>query len=125
MPDWTSGYVADIAYTYGYYAEMNPLRAQLLLLNARLAVPRIATACELGFGQGVSANMHAAASPVRWYGTDFNPSQAAFAQQLSASYSDGAQLYADGPVVMVWIDRASGRPVPLPEVVRSACATPA
>ena len=38
---------------------------------------------------------------------------------------DGAQLYADGHVVMVWIDRASGRPVPLPEVVRSACATPA
>jgi len=27
-------------------------------------------------------------------------------------------LYADGHVVMVWIDRASGKPVPLPEVVR-------
>lgn len=38
---------------------------------------------------------------------------------------DGAVLYADGHVVMVWIDRASGRPVPLPEVVRSACAAPA
>lgn len=35
---------------------------------------------------------------------------------------DGATLYADGHVVMVWIDRASGRPVPLPEVVRDACA---
>jgi acyl-CoA thioester hydrolase len=35
---------------------------------------------------------------------------------------DGATLYADGHVVMVWIDRASGRPVPLPEVVRAACA---
>jgi len=34
---------------------------------------------------------------------------------------DGATLYADGHVVMVWIDRASGRPTPLPEVVRAAC----
>lgn len=33
---------------------------------------------------------------------------------------DGATLYADGHVVMVWIDRASGRPVPLPEAVRNA-----
>lgn len=29
-------------------------------------------------------------------------------------------LYADGHVVMVWIDRASGRPIPLPELVRNA-----
>lgn len=35
---------------------------------------------------------------------------------------DGATLYADGHVVMVWIDRASGRPIPLPEVVRNAIA---
>jgi acyl-CoA thioester hydrolase len=35
---------------------------------------------------------------------------------------DGATLYADGHVVMVWIDRASGRPVPLPEAVRNALA---
>ena len=35
---------------------------------------------------------------------------------------DGATLYADGHVVMVWIDRASGRPIPLPGVVRDAIA---
>jgi len=33
---------------------------------------------------------------------------------------DGTTLYADGHVVMVWIDRAGGRPVPLPEAVRNA-----
>ena len=38
---------------------------------------------------------------------------------------DGAVLYADGHVVMVWIDRASGRPVPLPDVVRTACSVQA
>src|SRR3546814_16114183 len=34
--------------------------------------------------------------------------------------ADGATVYADGHVVMVWIDRARGRPTPLPEVVRRA-----
>jgi len=33
--------------------------------------------------------------------------------------ADGAMLYADGHVVMVWIDRTSGRPVPLPDSVRA------
>lgn len=30
------------------------------------------------------------------------------------------RLYADGHSVLVWIDMASGRPVPLPEAVRAA-----
>lgn len=34
--------------------------------------------------------------------------------------ADGATLYADGYVVMVWIDRANGRPIPLPDGVRRA-----
>lgn len=36
--------------------------------------------------------------------------------------ADDAQcVYADGDVVMVWVDPHSGRPVPLPDVVRAAC----
>ncbi|WP_462115125.1 acyl-CoA thioesterase [Lysobacter xanthus] len=35
--------------------------------------------------------------------------------------TDGNVLYCDGQVVMVWIDRNSGRSAPLPESVRSAC----
>ncbi|MCJ0825120.1 acyl-CoA thioesterase [Luteimonas sp. 50] len=31
---------------------------------------------------------------------------------------DGAALHADGHVVMVWVDRASGKPVALPAAVR-------
>jgi acyl-CoA thioester hydrolase len=34
---------------------------------------------------------------------------------------DPETLYSDGETVMVWIDPASGRPVPLPEAVRAAC----
>ncbi|MEN1925585.1 acyl-CoA thioesterase [Luteimonas qiangzhengi] len=37
---------------------------------------------------------------------------------------DGATLYADGHVVMVWVERASGRPTPLPDAVRRAAAGP-
>ena len=34
---------------------------------------------------------------------------------------DPACVYADGEVVMVWVDPSSGRSVPLPEAIRSAC----
>lgn len=93
MTDWTAGYVADISYTYGYYTELNPQRIKLAFLNAGLVPPEVGTACELGFGQGMSTNLHAAASAVQWHGTDFNPSQASFAQELSAVSGSGAQLY--------------------------------
>ena len=33
--------------------------------------------------------------------------------------ADGTTLYADGHVVMVWIDRANGRPIALPGIVRA------
>jgi hypothetical protein len=91
--DWTAGYVADIGYTYGYYSELNPLRARIALLNAGLALPKQGTACELGFGQGMSANIHAAASTTHWYGTDFNPAQAGFAQELAEASGAKAELY--------------------------------
>jgi len=34
--------------------------------------------------------------------------------------ADGSVLHADGHVVMVWIDRATGRPIALPELVLNA-----
>jgi hypothetical protein len=93
MSDWSAGYVADIAYTYGYYAELNPLRMRLAFLNEGLAIPEVTTACELGYGQGISANLHAAASDVQWWGTDFNPAQAAFAAELATYSRAEARLY--------------------------------
>ncbi len=93
MNNWSSGYVADIGYTYGYYSELNPLRIRLAFLNAGLVPPEVGTACELGFGQGMSANLHAAASVVRWSGTDFNPSQAAFARELAQASAAEVALF--------------------------------
>lgn len=80
---WTAGYVSDVAYTAGYFPELNPTRLPLALLNAGYAPPKVQNACELGFGQGVSIAIHAAAQPhVNWYGDDFNPSHAAFANWM-------------------------------------------
>lgn len=93
MNDWTAGYVADIDYTFGYYRELNPLRVRLAFLNAGLRCPKTAVSCELGFGQGVSANIHAATTTHEWYGTDFNPAQAAFAQELSEVTGAKAQFF--------------------------------
>ena len=95
MTDWTSGYVADIGYTFGYYQELNPLRVKLAFLNAGLACPEFGSACELGFGQGLSANIHAAATLTQWSGTDFNPAQAAFADELASICGSGAKLFDD------------------------------
>jgi len=93
MSDWTAGYVADIGYTFGYYTELNPIRLKLAFLNQGLVFPEVGAACELGFGQGMSTNLQAAASVSKWYGTDFNPSQAACAQEFASLSGTNAQVY--------------------------------
>ena len=86
MSDWSMGYRTDVLYTYGYYRELNPLFAKFVLTSQGYACPDFgpgACACELGFGQGVSINMHAMSSGVNWFGTDFNPSQVNFARTVA------------------------------------------
>ncbi|MDB5458060.1 MAG: hypothetical protein JWP92_3645 [Caulobacter sp.] len=91
---WNAGYVTDVDYTFGYYNELNPLRARLALIGAGVRPPEVTHACELGFGQGLSAIMHAAANPgVQWWGTDFNPAQAGFAQDMAARAGIDARLF--------------------------------
>lgn len=87
---WNEGYVTDTDYTYGYYADLNPHHATIPLLMAGVALPEFKNACELGFGQGVSVNIHAAASETDWHANDFNPNQVSFAQNLAEE--SGAQL---------------------------------
>jgi SAM-dependent methyltransferase len=91
MTDWSSGYRTDINYTYGYYQILNPLRIKLALLNAGMVVPEQGIHCELGYGQGMSTNIHAAASGSTWHANDFNPAQASFAQSLARA--SGANVH--------------------------------
>ena len=95
MSNWTAGYVADVDYTFGYYNELNPLRIKQSFLHAGLKYPEVGAACELGFGQGMSVNIHSAASVIEWYGTDFNPAQAGFAQEVAIVSGSGAKLFDD------------------------------
>jgi SAM-dependent methyltransferase len=92
LNNWNDGYVFDIAYTYGYYPGMNPARLPLAFAFHGLQAPPVRAACELGFGQGLSTNFHAAASVTRWWGNDFNPMQAGFARELAAASGSGAQM---------------------------------
>jgi hypothetical protein len=84
---WTSGYVSELDYTHGYYREMTPLHLELAMLSKLQAhgVKRPLRYLELGFGQGLSLNIHAAASGGEFWGTDFNPAQAANARELAAA----------------------------------------
>jgi SAM-dependent methyltransferase len=82
----------EIVYTHGYCDELNPLRARLPLLRAGYEYPVIHNACELGFGFGVSANLHAAGSTTHWYGVDADPRHATFAQQLASDAQTHAHL---------------------------------
>lgn len=95
MSDWSEGYVTDIGYTYGYYSELNPVRLRYALADAGFAAPVVKTACELGFGQGMSINMHAAAGQASWFGTDFNPGQVGFAQHLASGSGAPVHLFDD------------------------------
>lgn len=95
MNDWAEGYVTEIDYGYPYFTPLNPGRARLAFLNRGLVFPEVRTACELGYGQGLSVAIHAAASTTRWYGTDFLPAQAEFAREMVAASGSGARLFAD------------------------------
>jgi SAM-dependent methyltransferase len=90
---WNAGYVVDVGYLFAYEPELNPLAATLALTAAGFAVPDIANACELGFGQGINVNLHAAAGAARWFGTDFMPAQAGFAREAAEASGADARLF--------------------------------
>jgi hypothetical protein len=94
--DWTSGYRADIDYTYGYYRELAPGLIDFALLFAGYEPPRRGQMryLELGYGQGISANIHAAACRGEFWGADFNPVHAGNSQGL-ARISGAAAEFTD------------------------------
>lgn len=95
---WNEGYFTDVGYTYGYYRDINPTFQRFCLHLRGFAAPEPTADswhCELGFGQGVSINHHAAATPGLFIGTDFNPAHAAHANTLADIAGSNARLYDD------------------------------
>ncbi len=98
MNDWNDGYFTESTYTYGYYREINPVFQRFCLLVNGYAAPFAQESdnhCELGFGQGVSINIHAAANLGKYFGTDFNPAHAAHANELCNASGCGANFFDD------------------------------
>jgi 2-polyprenyl-3-methyl-5-hydroxy-6-metoxy-1,4-benzoquinol methylase len=89
MSDWSTGYVTDIPYTYGVYNELSPTLLGFAALVAGVTAPDpegALTCCELGCGQGYSANVVAAANPnIEVYANDFNPAHIVGARALATA----------------------------------------
>jgi hypothetical protein len=94
---WTEGYVTEIDYTHGYYRELSPGLLRFACLVKGIYVPEMSSLryLELGFGQGLSLNIHAAACPGEYWGTDFNPAQVSNAQHLLSLSGAQATLLDD------------------------------
>lgn len=97
MNSWNEGYFTDSTYTFGYYRELSPNFMRWCLTLKGFAVPEVdgGCHCELGFGQGISANIHAATSSGKFFGTDFNPAHAANAQELAQVSNADAKFFED------------------------------
>ncbi|MBF9234321.1 class I SAM-dependent methyltransferase [Microvirga alba] len=109
MAEWSSGYVVDVGYTYGFYHELTPNLLGLLALRQGVQAPGLdlepLTYCELGCGQGFSVNLLAAANPhIQFYATDFNPGHIAGAHALARSAKLKNVQFADDSFVE-FVDR--------------------
>lgn len=109
MTDWTSGYVADLDYTFEFTKELAPSHLALCATSKgqkhRLTRPGL-TYCELGCGQGYSANLLAAANPqAEFHAMDFNPAHIAGARDLAEEagldnirfYEHSFETFAEAP----------------------------
>ncbi len=89
MTSWASGYVSDIEYLPGLYVEQAPGHMVLACLVNGIAPPDLSqgfTYCELGCGQGVTANVVAASNPAAHVvAVDFNPAHIARARAAAAA----------------------------------------
>ncbi len=87
--DWTEGYTSDITYTAGFYREQGPALLDFVcVLNGYEPTTsgHDFTWCELGCGQGLTANLLAASNPQgQFYAVDFNPAHVAGARQLATA----------------------------------------
>lgn len=83
LPD--DGYGVSTGYTYGYYRRLSPTWLRLMAAVHSVPFPEGEPFryFELGYGQGVSLNVHAATNPGEYWGTDYNPEHVQFARRMA------------------------------------------
>jgi SAM-dependent methyltransferase len=92
MAEWGAGYVTDTAYVHDFCRVQTPAILSLAALARNVAAAgglgeRFAY-CDLGCGQGFTANLVAAANPrAEVFAADFNPTHIAGARTLAAAAS--------------------------------------
>jgi SAM-dependent methyltransferase len=90
MADWGSGYITDTAYVHDFCRVQTPPMLALAALSGGVEATGGAgeaiAYCDLGCGQGYTANLIAAANPAaQVLGVDFNPSHIANARALASA----------------------------------------
>jgi len=95
--EWSQGYFTELGYTFGYYRELSPamLRLACLCRGVEPSFQNTPTYLELGSGQGVSINMHAAGASGSFWGCDFNPAQTVEARRLAEASGANVHLFDD------------------------------
>lgn len=85
MIESDDGYGVSTGYTYGYYRRLSPswLRLMATIHSVPFPAGEPFRYFELGYGQGVSLNVHAATNPGEYWGTDYNPEHVKFARQMA------------------------------------------
>lgn len=88
------GYVTDVAFENGYRRELSPALLYRLTesLGASLPIARPLRYLELGYGTGVSLNIHAAACRGEYWGTDINPLHVESAHALARAAATNVQV---------------------------------
>jgi SAM-dependent methyltransferase len=90
-------YITEIDYLHGFFTELSVPRLKLALLARGIAhsVGNEPAYLELGYGQGLSLNIHAAAMSGSYAGTDFNSAHAANAKRLADSSGKHVAIFED------------------------------
>jgi SAM-dependent methyltransferase len=89
------GYVTELGYTLGYYAELDPRAVAQRLCALGFQPPSIRRACEPGFGQGLSLAIHAVAGEAEWWGNDLLPQHVGTLRELTAGLTNRLHIYGE------------------------------
>lgn len=98
MTAWSDGYVTDTAYEGQFFGDLTPAFLRMALLLHGEDLPRRKKNeplryLELGYGQGVSLNVHSAAVAGEFWGTDFNPDHTLIASGMAQAAVLDVQLH--------------------------------
>jgi SAM-dependent methyltransferase len=113
MSDWGEGYVTEVSYAYRYQQQLLPRLLSFATLSRGVAAPGGGSeklrVLELGCGQGVSANIIAAANPELDYtAIDFNPEHISGAQAVAVAAGTPNVHFVETSFEDVANDRSTG-----------------